>query len=72
MHIVKENCATLCINLDSGVNRPPEGQGQNGVTRAQSQTEGVAGPRSPSARSITTHNFIKILSHVVFSILQAV
>ncbi len=35
----------------SGVHRPPEGQGRNGVTRAQSQTGG--GPRSPSARSIT-------------------
>ncbi len=26
----------------SGVHRPPEGQGQNGVTRAQSWTGGVA------------------------------
>ncbi len=30
------------------------------------------GPRSPSSRSIMIHHFIKILSHVGFSILQAV
>ncbi len=30
------------------------------------------GPRSPLARGITITNFIKILCHVVFSILQAV
>ncbi len=43
----------------SGVHRPPEGQGRNGVTRAQSG-------------GITIHDFITILCHVGFSILQAV
>ncbi len=33
---------------------------------------GGAGCCFPLARSITIHNFIKILCHVVFSILQAV
>ncbi len=57
----------IYIYTYSGVHRPPEGQGRNGVTRAQS-----GGPRSPSTRSITIHDFIKILCHVGFSILQAV
>ncbi len=64
----------------SGVHRPPEGQGQNGVTRAQSWTGGgwrlgVADMAKISKfffRNITIHNFIRILCHVGFSILQVV
>ncbi len=61
----------------SGVHRPPEGQGRNGVTRAQSWTGGRGagggggGGCSPSARGITIHDFITILCHVGSSILQA-
>ncbi len=50
------------------MHRPPERQGRSGVTRAQSRT-GVCGC-SPSARGITIHDFIMILCHVGFSILQ--
>ncbi len=61
----------------SGVHRPPEGQGQNGVTRAQSWTGGgvARGGRygkNIKFRNIMIHNFITILCHVVFSILQVV
>ncbi len=67
--IYAEHCIYIYIYIYiySGVHRPPEGQGRNGVTRAQS-----GGPRSPSTRGITIHDFIKILCHVGFSILQAV
>ncbi len=55
----------------SGMHRPPEGQGQNGVTRAQSWTGG--GEISQFFfRNIMIHNFITILCHVGFSILQVV
>ncbi len=64
----------------SGVHRPPEGQGQNGVTRAQSWTGGGGVARGGRYgkninnffRNITIHNFITILCHVGFSILQVV
>ncbi len=64
----------------SGVHRPPEGQGQNGVTRAQSWTGGGVAARGGRYgknitiffRNITIHNFITILCHVGFSILQVV
>ncbi len=59
----------LHISSISGMHRPLEGQGLNGVTRAQSRTWGVVPPR---LGDITIHNFITILCHVGFSILQAV
>ncbi len=66
----------------SGVHRPPEGQGQNGVTRAQSWTGGGGGGVARGGRygkNITIFLEISqftILSrffcHVGFSILQVV
>ncbi len=64
----------------SAVHRPPEGQGQNGVTRAQSWTGGGWLGVGDMAKIslfffffyITIHNFITILCHVGFSILQVV
>ncbi len=63
----------------SGMHRPPEGQGQNGVTRAQSWTGGgwlgvgdMAKISQFFFRNIMIHNFITILCHVGFSILQVV
>ncbi len=34
----------IAVKLSSGVHRPPEGQGQNGVSRAQSRGVGVVVP----------------------------
>ncbi len=51
--------------LPSGVHRPPEGQGRNGITRAQSRTPG-GDHDSPSARGITIHDFITMFLSCCF------
>ncbi len=54
------------LNSSSGVHRPPEGQGRNGITRAQSRTR-EGGITIHNSR-FTIHDFITIYCHVGFSI----
>ncbi len=59
------------IHSCSGVHRPPEGQGRNGITRAQSRTRGGGGITIPPRLGVSRFTILsRCFCHVVFSILQ--